>query len=179
MFLTAMKFKQRPTPMSAENAINKIVFNATQISGDPDRNTIAGVGERIRLTKKFAKALERYSDSLYSTDHRSLGQKVRKLSAEAILLKAEHDASDETGFRRKLIRFIRIELKKCSGQKFPASFRSEFSDTNKDTFNFTTGTLRARAMDLITLDPLDAGNMTSDLVSNRRLERARKCLCQE
>ena len=179
MLLTDMKFKQRPTPMSAENAINKIIFNTTQISGDPARNTIAGVEKRIRLTKKYAKALERYRESLYSTDHRSLGRKVRKLSAEAILLEAEHYASDETDLRRRLIRFIRAELKKCSGQKFPASFRSEFSDTNKGAFNFTTGTLRARAMDLITLDPLDAGNMTSDSVSNRRLERARKCLCQE
>jgi len=179
MLLTAMNFKQRPKPMSAKNAIDEIVFNATQISGDPARNTIAGVEKKIRLTKKYAKALERYRDSLYSTDRRSLGRKVRKLSAEAILLKAEHYAPDETDFRRMLTRFIRIELKKVSGQKFPASFRSEFSDIDKDAPNFTMGTLRARAMDLITLAPLDEGNMTSDVVSNRRLERARKCLCQE
>ena len=177
MLLTAMNFKQRPKPMSAENAINEIVFNATQISGDPVRNTIAGVEERIRLTKKYAKALERHRDSLCSTNRRSLGRKVRKLSAEAILLEAKHYSSDEADFRRMLVRFIRIELKTVSGQKFPASFRSEFSD--KVVPDFTVGTLRARAMDLITLDPLDEGKMTSDSASNRRLERARKCLCQE
>jgi hypothetical protein len=177
MLLRAIKFKHRPKPMSAENGINEIVFNATQISGDPARNTIAGVEKRVRLTKKYAKALERYRNSLYSTKRGSLGRKVRKLSAEEILLEAEHYSSDETDFRRMLGRFIHIELKTVSGQKFPASFRSEFSD--KVVPDFTVGTLRARAMDLITLDPLDEGKMTSDSVSNRRLERARKCLCQE
>jgi hypothetical protein len=179
MLVAGMKLEQRPKPLSASKAINEITFNATQISGDPARNTIAGVEEKIRLAKKLAKALERYRNDLYSTKRGSRGREVRKLAAEAALLKAEHYAPDETTLRRRLTRFIRTELKKVKGQKFPASFRSEFSETDKDGAKFTMGTLKAAAMDLITLDPLDEGKMISNSSSNRRLERARKCLCQE